>query len=70
MAWMLVTREGNFRRPRSIYSFNFKPSPEPQEYPADVVAYAIAKGMADPAKAPSQTAAKALKARRRPRTKT
>jgi hypothetical protein len=63
MAWMIVTTEGNFRRPRSIYSFNFKPSPEPQERPRDVVDYAVSKGFAVEVDAPNRTVAKARKSR-------
>ncbi len=47
MAWMLVFSEGNYRRPRSKFSFNFKPSPVPQSWPQDVVEYAVSKGKAE-----------------------
>jgi len=65
MAWMLVYREGNFRRPRSIYSFNFKPGAEPQQHPRDVVDYAVSKGLATEVPAPTQSQAKALKSNKR-----
>ncbi|MDR6757838.1 hypothetical protein J2Y48_003135 [Mycoplana sp. BE70] len=64
MAWMIVHAEGNFRRPRSIYSFNFKPSPEPQERPRDVVDYAVAKGLATEVPSPTREQAKAIRQRR------
>lgn len=47
MAWMIVHREGNFRRPKSKFSFNFKPSPQPQSWPRDVVKYAVESGAAE-----------------------
>ena len=46
MALMIVRKEGNFRRPKSTLSFNFKPSSVPQSWPRDVVEYAISKGLA------------------------
>lgn len=63
MAWMIVHKEGNFRRPRSIYSFNFKPQPDPQERPRDVVDYAVSKGLAVEVLAPSRSKA----SRRKPK---
>lgn len=65
MAWMIVSQEGNFRRPRSRLSFNFKPSPEPQQRPRDVVEYAVSKGLAVEVPAPSRAQAKALKGAQR-----
>jgi hypothetical protein len=65
MAWMIVHSEGNYRRPRSIYSFNFQPSPLPQERPRDVVDYAVAKGLATEVPSPNRSEAKALKGRNR-----
>ncbi|MEQ1403835.1 hypothetical protein ABK249_02720 [Neorhizobium sp. Rsf11] len=47
MAWMIVYREGNFRRPNSKYSFNFKPGPVAQSWPQDVVDYAVSQGKAE-----------------------
>ncbi len=54
MAWMIVLREGNFRRPGSRLSFNFKPSAEPQQWPRDVVDNAVANGFAKRSKSPSR----------------
>ncbi len=65
MAWMIVHAEGNYRRPRSPYSFNFKPSPDPQERPRDVVEYAVSKGLAVEVPAPTRSEAKVLKGRNR-----
>lgn len=61
MAWMTVHREGNFRRPRSIYSFNFKSGSEPQQWPRDVVDYAVSRGLATEVPAPPRSAGKARK---------
>ena len=47
MAKMLVYLEGTFRRPNSKYSFTFKPSPVAQDWPEDVVAYAVERGKAE-----------------------
>jgi hypothetical protein len=61
MAKMMVHTEGTFRRPNSKYSFNFKPGPVPQDWPEDVVAYAVARGKAErvsPAKRGKATARK------------
>lgn len=60
MAWMIVHREGNFRRPNSKFSFNFKPGSAPQEHPADVVDYAVWKGLAERVPAPKRRAKSAL----------
>ncbi|MDX0572179.1 hypothetical protein GOD68_18290 [Sinorhizobium medicae] len=61
MAWMMVHREGNFRRPNSKFSFNFKPGPVPQQHPADVVEYAVSKGLAERVPAPKRAKATAPK---------
>lgn len=52
MAWMIVHREGNFRRPKSKFSFNFKPSSQPQSWPRDVVEYAVLIGAAEKVSSP------------------
>lgn len=54
MAWMIVYQEGNFRRTRSKYSFNFKPGPVAQQWPQDVVDYAVLKGKAERVESPSR----------------
>jgi hypothetical protein len=46
MPHAIFKREVNWSRPRSIYSFNAKASPEPQERPRDFIDYAVAKGWA------------------------
>lgn len=46
MAWMIVHKGGTFRRPQSKYSFTFVPSPQPQQWPRDVVEYAVSTGRA------------------------
>jgi hypothetical protein len=46
MAWAVFNREFNWRRPRSIYSFNAKPSSEPQSRVHDFVEAAVAAGAA------------------------
>lgn len=61
MAWMIVHREVNWSRPRSIYSFNAKPAPVPQEFPHDFVDHAVATGRAERVAAPSSAAKKALR---------
>lgn len=61
MAWMLVLDEVNWSRPRSVYSFNAKPAPEPQQFPQDFVEYAVSIGRAERAKAPTRDEKRALK---------
>lgn len=56
MAQMIVHREGTFRRPKSRLSFTFKPSPDPQAWPEDVVAFAVSKELAERVKRPSRNA--------------
>jgi len=46
MAWAVFHKEFNWRRPRSKYSFNAKPSPEPQSRVHDFVDAAVAAGAA------------------------
>lgn len=52
MAQAVFTREFNWRRPRSVYSFNAKPSPEPQSFVHDFVEAAVAAGAATRVKPP------------------
>lgn len=61
MAWMVVTvdHDCNWQRPNSRYSFNAKPSPEPQQRPRDFVDYCVSKGWARETPAPGQAAAPA-----------
>ncbi len=66
MAWMLVRTGGTFRRPRSIYSFTFAAGPEPQEWPQDVVTFAVSKGWAEPANPPSRQVATASRRKKKP----
>lgn len=46
MAWMIVTAEVNYSRPKSKFSFNAKPKAEPQSWPRDFVEYAVSIGRA------------------------
>lgn len=64
MAWMLVTREFNWSRPRSRFSFNVKPSDEPQSRPHDLVDAAVAAGAAS--RYPPPTRVTTPKRRRKP----
>ncbi len=57
MAWMIVKAEGNYRRPGSRLSFNFKPSAAPQQWPRDVVDYAVSKKLATRTKSPARASA-------------
>lgn len=47
MAWMLVRKEVNWSRPKSKFSFNARPKPEPQCFPRDFVEYAVSTGWAE-----------------------
>lgn len=53
MPHAIFSREVNWSRPGTIYSFNAKPSDEPQERPRDFIDYAVSIGAAEevPAKA-------------------
>jgi hypothetical protein len=61
MAWVLVFREINYRRPNSRFSFNLKPSPVPQEWPRDVCDYAVSKGAAEQVPSPTPERKRAIK---------
>lgn len=63
MAWMMVTREFNWSRPKSVFSFNVKPSPVPQSRVHDFVEAAVAAGAAT--RCPPPTAETTPKRRRR-----
>jgi hypothetical protein len=52
MAWAIFTREFNWRRPKSRFSFNVKPSPAPQSKVHDLVEAAVAAGAATRCKPP------------------
>lgn len=52
MAMAIFSREFNWRRPRSVYSFNAKPLPQPQSFVHDFVDAAIAAGAAIRVKPP------------------
>lgn len=47
MAKMMVYIGGTYRRPNSKYSFTFSPGPHPQDWPEDVIAYAVKAGKAE-----------------------
>lgn len=64
MAWMIVTREFNWSRPRSIYSFKVRPSPDPQQRPRDLVNAAVKAGAAREVPAPRKAEAKAAARKR------
>ena len=61
MAWMVVHAEINFRRKGTVYSFNAKPKPIPQQFPRDFVDYAVEMGFADEVPSPNQAEARAIK---------
>lgn len=64
MGWAIFKREINWSRPNSVYSFNAKASPEPQERPQDFIDYAVEKGWAETVPAPSREEKRALRAKR------
>lgn len=66
MAWAIFTREFNWRRPASKFSFNAKPSSEPQSRVHDFVDAAVAAGAAT--RFPPPTADTTPKRRRRKTT--
>lgn len=61
MAWILVHREVNYRRPNSKFSFNVRSAPVPQEWPQDVADYVVSKGAAERVPSPKREVKKALK---------
>ena len=67
MAWMIVTadHECNWSRPKSVYSFNAKPSPVPQQRPRDFVNYCVSKGWAEEVPSPTKTEAEAIRPKRK-----
>lgn len=67
MAWAIFNREFNWRRKRSVYSFNAKASPEPQQRPRDVVDAAVAAGAAEEVPSPTREEKKAITGRKRAR---
>lgn len=56
MAWAIFNREFNWSRPKSIYSFNAHPSPEPQSRVHDFVDAAVAAGAATRVQLNAETA--------------
>lgn len=54
MAWAIFYQECNWSRPKSRYSFNVKPSPEPQQRPRDLVDYCVGLGRATEVPAPNR----------------
>lgn len=65
MAWAIFSREFNWSRPRSVYSFNAKALPEPQERPRDFIAAAVAAGAATQAPSPTREGKRAISGRKR-----
>lgn len=65
MAWAIFSREFNWRRPRSIYSFNAKASADPQERPRDFIEAAVAVGAAEEVPSPNRDEKKAITGRKR-----
>ncbi len=59
MAWAIFHRECNWSRPKSVYSFNAKASPDPQQRPRDFVDYCVGRGWAKEVPAPNQNDAPA-----------
>lgn len=58
MAWMVVSKECNWSRPNSKFSFNAKPSDNPQRWPRGFVDYCICVGAATELKPPDKATAK------------
>lgn len=67
MAWAIFNREFNWRRPRSIYSFNAMASDEPQERPRDFIEAATVAGAAEQVPSPSREEKRAITGRKRAR---
>ena len=65
MAWAIFKVESNWARPNSVYSFNAKASPEPQERPQDFIDYCVSRGWAKCVDSPTRDQKRALKSRNR-----
>jgi len=65
MAWMVVSRGATFRRPHSKYSFTFEAKLEPQQWPSDVVDWAVSKGLAEKVRPPRRRATEARESENR-----
>ncbi|MHB2265036.1 hypothetical protein [Aliihoeflea sp. PC F10.4] len=65
MAWAIFSTEFNWRRPRSIYSFNAKASVDPQERPRDFIEAAVTAGAAEEVSSPNRDEKKAITGRKR-----
>ena len=65
MAWAIFKRESNWSRPKSIYSFNAKASPVPQERPRDFIKYCVSKGWAEEVPSPTKAQAEAIRPKRK-----
>lgn len=61
MAWMVVLREVNWARPKSMLSFNAKAGALPQEWPKDFVDYAVSIGRARRCASPDRSQARKAK---------
>lgn len=62
MAWAIFKVESNWSRPKSRFSFNAHPSPEPQERPQDFIDYCVEKGWAVQVKSPTRNQKRAMRA--------
>lgn len=60
MPWAIFTREHNWSSPRAVFSWNTKPSPQPQERPRHVIDDAVARGFAHRVPSPSRDGKRAL----------
>jgi len=60
MAWMVVSKECNWSRPDSKFSFNAKPSRRPQRWPRGFVDYCVSVGRAVEQKPPNKAEAEKL----------
>lgn len=54
MAWAIFHAEVNWSRPKSKFSFNAKPKPQPQQFPHDFVDYAVSIGRATKTRPPKR----------------
>lgn len=65
MAWAVFRVECNWSRPKSVYSFNAKASPVPQQRPRDFVDYCVSKGWAEEVPPPTRAEAEAIRPKRK-----
>jgi hypothetical protein len=63
MAWAIFTEAFRWSRPKSPISWAIPASPEPQQYPHDVIEAAIAAGKATAHESPPAANGRALRGR-------